>query len=225
MLEKIDIRGKVLSANEKYSIRNSDLLKEHKILCLNMISSPGSGKTSILIRTIKELKDKIRIGVIEGDIKTDIDGQKISDTGTATIQINTEGMCHLLAGHINEAMSRLPMQNLDLIFIENIGNLVCPSAFDLGETAKVVVLSTAEGDDKPAKYPSTFARATVLLVNKTDMLKIPNTVDFDFGRATADARRLNKSLTIFPISAKTGDGFAGWCEWLVQYTEKLHHGR
>jgi hydrogenase nickel incorporation protein HypB len=180
-----------------------------------MISSPGSGKTTILVRTINELKDKMKIGVIEGDIQTDIDAERIRATKAPVVQINTEGACHLSAPQIGEALRTLPVDDLDLVVIENVGNLVCPSVFSLGENGKIAVLSVAEGDDKPAKYPGIFAKSKVLLLNKIDLL-VGGHVEFDIERAKADARSLNKSLEIFPISAKTGEGMANWYDWLAE---------
>ena len=216
---KVNIGKKILSANEEYAFKNSQLLSEQKKLCLNMISSPGSGKTTILARTIKEVKGRIRIGVIEGDIQTDIDARKIRATEAPVVQINTNGACHLSAAQVNAALRELPMGDLDLIFIENVGNLVCPSAFELGETAKVVVLSVAEGDDKPAKYPAIFAKSKVLLINKTDLLEPKGHVDFDMERAKADARKLNRGIEIFPVSARTGQEMAAWYRWLERLLE------
>ena len=220
-MKKIDVGKKVLSANEKYAQQNRRLLAEHKILCLNKISSPGSGKTTILTRTINELKGKIKIGVIEGDIQTDIDARRIKATGAPAIQINTNGACHLSAAQVNNALTKLPIKKLNLIFIENVGNLVCPSAFELGEDYKVVVLSVPEGDDKPAKYPAIFAKSKVLLINKIDLLKSPSQVDFDIERVKADARKLNKGIEIFPVSAKTGARFDDWCRWLAKLVKNL----
>ena len=212
-MEKVDIGKRILHENEKYAFENIMFLAERKKLCLNMISSPGSGKTTILTRTIDELKGKLRIGVIEGDIQTDLDAERIRATEAPVIQINTEGACHLSAPQISAALKRLPVEDLDLIFIENVGNLVCPSAFELGESGKIVVLSVAEGDDKPAKYPSIFAKSKVLLINKIDLLDGWH-VDFDIERAKADARRLNKAIEILPISAKTGEGMGNWYDRL-----------
>jgi hydrogenase nickel incorporation protein HypB len=218
---KVNVGKKILIANEEYALKNSQLLTEQKKLCLNMISSPGSGKTTILARTISELKDKIKIGVIEGDIQTDIDVERIRATKAPAVQINTDGACHLSAAQVTSALEDLPISDLDLIFIENVGNLVCPSAFELGETAKIAVLSVAEGDDKPAKYPSIFAKSKVMLINKIDLLGAGVQIDFDIERAKADARKLNKDIKIFPISAKTGDGFANWCDWLTESVKSL----
>ena len=216
-MKKIIVGKKILSENEKYAFENILFLTEQKKLCLNMISSPGSGKTTILARTISELKDRIKIGVIEGDIQTDIDAERIRATEAPVVQINTEGACHLSAAQISQALKELPVEDLDLIFIENVGNLVCPSTFELGEAGKIVVLSVAEGDDKPAKYPVIFAKSKVMLINKIDLLA-GGQVDFDIEKAKADARKLNKGIKVFPISAKTGEGMADWYNWLLKET-------
>jgi len=218
-MKKVEVDRKILGENEKFALENLFFFTRQKKFCLNIISSPGSGKTTILARTINELKGKIKIGVIEGDIQTDIDAERIRATEAPVVQINTEGACHLSAAQINDALKQLPVEDLDLIFIENVGNLVCPSAFELGESGKIVVLSVAEGDDKPAKYPAVFAKSKVLLINKIDLLD-GGQVDFDIERAKADARRLNKKIEIFPISAKRGDGMTDWCDWLVKSVEK-----
>jgi len=218
-MKKVDIGKKILGENEKYALENLFFFAKRKKLCLNIISSPGSGKTTILVRTINELKGKIKIGVIEGDIQTDIDAERIRATEAPVVQINTKGACHLSAAQISDALKQLPVDDLDLILIENVGNLVCPSAFELGESGKIVVLSVPEGDDKPAKYPAIFARSKVLLINKIDLL-VGGQVDFDIERAKADARRLNKAIEIFTISARRGDGMTNWCDWLVKSVEK-----
>ncbi len=212
-MEKVNVGTRILGANEQYAMKNIELLAQRKQLCLNMISSPGSGKTTILVRTISDLKGQLRIGVIEGDLQTDIDAQRIRATQAPAIQINTEGACHLSARQVHEALGRLPLDALDAIVIENVGNLVCPAAFELGETGKIVVLSVAEGDDKPVKYPGIFAKSKALLVNKIDLLR-GALVDFDLDRVKADARRLNKSIEIFPVCAKSGEGMQNWYDWL-----------
>jgi len=214
-MKKVDIVKKILDANEKYAFENVLFLAEHKKLCLNMISSPGSGKTTILTRTINDMKGRIKIGVIEGDIQTDIDAERISRTKAPVVQINTDGACHLSAAQVSAALKELPVKDLDLIFVENVGNLVCPSDFDLGENGKIVVLSVAEGDDKPIKYPGIFAKSKVLLINKIDLLE-GGLVDFDMERAKTDAGRLNKDIEIFPVSARTGEGMTDWYDWLRQ---------
>jgi hydrogenase nickel incorporation protein HypB len=214
-MRKVTVAKKILIANEEFALRNRAFLAERKIPCLNVISSPGSGKTTILAKTIEALKGKVRIGVIEGDIQTDIDTQRIRTTGAPAVQINTDGACHLSAAQVSNALHKLPVDKLDLIIIENVGNLVCPSALDLGETAKIAVLSVPEGDDKPAKYPAIFSRAAVVLINKIDLL---GAVDFDIEKVKADVFKLNKNVKIFLLSAKTGDGLQQWCEWLVETT-------
>lgn len=216
-MKKVNVGKKILSENERYAFENVLFFREHKKLCLNMISSPGSGKTTILTRTICDLKDRIKIGVIEGDIQTDIDAQRIRLTKAPVVQINTDGACHLSAAQVSSALKELPVKDLDLIFVENVGNLVCPSDFDLGEHGKIVVLSVAEGDDKPAKYPAIFAKSKALLINKIDLLE-GGRVDFDIERAKTDARKLNKRIEIFPISAKTGEGMQSWYTWLLRST-------
>ncbi len=216
MKKRINVGKKILIANEEYAVKNNQFLSEQKKLCLNMISSPGSGKTTILVRTITDLKDKIKIGVIEGDIQTDIDAKKIKATKAPAVQIETGGSCHLSAAQVSDALDKLPIGDLDLIFIENVGNLVCPSAFELGEWGKTAVLSVAEGDDKPAKYPAIFAKSKTLLINKIDLLSTGAMVDFDIERVKADVRKLNKDIKIFPVSAKTGQGMAEWYNWLEE---------
>ena len=215
-MAKVEIDKKVLSANEAYALKNRQLLAQHGLLCFNLISSPGSGKTTILVRTITDLAGTLRIGVIEGDIQTDIDAQRIKAAQAPAVQINTEGACHLSAPQVQRGLTELPLDRLDLVMIENVGNLVCPSAFELGETGKIVVLSVPEGDDKPAKYPAIFAKSRVLLVNKIDLLAGGVQVDFDLERVRADARRLNPGMAIFPVSAKTGAGMQDWYDWLTR---------
>jgi len=208
---KIKVRKKILIANEEYAAQNRAFLKAIQIPCLNVISSPGSGKTTLLAKTIETLRGKLSIGVIEGDIQTDIDAKRIRKAGAPAHQINTEGACHLSAAQISNAFHKLPIDSLDLLFIENVGNLVCPSTFDLGETDKIAVLSVPEGDDKPAKYPMIFARAAAVLINKIDMLAATN---FNIKKVKADISKLNKKTKIFLVSAKTGEGMKQWCDWL-----------
>jgi hydrogenase nickel incorporation protein HypB len=208
---KISIQKRILDANDQAAAANKALFSQKKVLCLNMISSPGSGKTTILSRTIEDLKGKLAIGVIEGDLKTDLDAQRIRRTGAPAVQIETNGACHLTASQVSSAIKELPMDSLDVVIVENVGNLVCPSAFELGESARVVVLSTAEGDDKPAKYPGTFAKADVVLINKIDLL---GHVDFDVEKVERDARQLNPNVKVIAISARTGEGLSAWCDYL-----------
>jgi len=221
MMSKIDVGRRVLSANDAHALKNSQLLRYRKKLCLNLISSPGSGKTTLLVRTISDLNESVRMGVIEGDIQTDIDAERIRATKAPAIQINTEGACHLSAAQVGKALEELPLDTLDVVFIENVGNLVCPSAFELGEDGKVVLLSVAEGDDKPIKYPAIFAKSKVLLINKIDLLAGGSHVDFDLDRAQADARKLNKDIVVFPVSARTGEGMQNWYDWLTTQVRSL----
>ena len=220
-MSKVDVGQRILSANDAHALKNSQLLRYRKKLCLNLISSPGSGKTTLLVRTISDLNDTIKMGVIEGDIQTDIDAERIRATKAPAIQINTAGACHLSAAQVGKALEELPLDSLDVVFIENVGNLVCPSAFELGEDGKVVVLSVAEGDDKPVKYPAIFVKAKVLLINKIDLLAGNSQVDFDLDRVHADARKLNKGITVFPVSAKTGEGMTAWYDWLTMQVRSL----
>jgi hydrogenase nickel incorporation protein HypB len=213
-MARVDVGKKVLSANEAFAQKNKELLTQHGKPCFNIISSPGSGKTTILVRTITDLAGTLRIGVIEGDIQTDIDAQRIRAANAPAVQINTEGACHLSATQVNRGLNELPLDNLDVVVIENVGNLVCPTAFELGEDGKIVVLSVAEGDDKPAKYPGIFAKSRVLLVNKVDLLQ-SGLVDFDLEHVKADARKLNPGIEIFPVSARTGEGMQNWYDWLT----------
>ncbi len=210
---KIKVNKKILERNEDFAESNRKFFKKKNIFCINMISSPGSGKTTILEKTAKALKNKISIAVIEGDLYTEFDANRIRKTGLPAVQIETKGACHLSAQQITKALHQLDTDKLDIVIIENVGNLVCPSDFDLGETARAVVLSTAEGDDKCSKYPNSFAQADVLLINKIDLVKH---LDFNISRVKRDAKKLNKDLKIFEISAKTTDGMENWFKWLIK---------
>jgi hydrogenase nickel incorporation protein HypB len=214
---KVSLSQKILSRNEECAQKNREFFKKHKILCLNVISSPGAGKTSLLVRTIQDLKDRMKIGVIEGDLETDNDARKILAAGAAAFQIETKGACHLSAEQVHNALKMIDAEKMDLVFIENVGNLVCPSAFDLGEGKRVVILSVPEGDDKPAKYPGTFAGASVVLINKIDLLAH---VEFNLQRVLADIRMVNPNAQILELSATTGEGMKTWYNWLKEQIEK-----
>jgi hydrogenase nickel incorporation protein HypB len=209
---KISLNQKILSRNEECAKKNRAFFKENGVLCLNVISSPGSGKTTTISRTIKDLGNQIRIGVVEGDIKTDTDAQKIRDAGGEAVQIETHGACHLSAEQVYNAIKALDAEKMDVVIIENVGNLVCPSAFDLGEAARVILLSVPEGDDKPIKYPGTFAEADALLINKIDLMDY---IDFNLERVLADIRVVNPDAAIFQVSATTGEGMGQWYKWLL----------
>lgn len=210
---KVSLNQKILSRNDQCAQNNRDFFAEHGVLCLNVISSPGSGKTTLLARTIRQLKDVLTIGVIEGDICTDNDAQRIRQTGAEAVQIETEGACHLSAEQVGNALTSMDSKHKDIIFIENVGNLVCPSAFNLGEAGRVVLLSIPEGDDKPAKYPGTFAQADVVLINKIDLMEH---IPFSLQRVLADIHTVNPEAAILQVSAATGEGMDRWCDWLVE---------
>ena len=208
---KISLNKKILDKNEECAMQNSEFFADNDILCLNVISSPGSGKTTILSQTIRDLTGEIKIAVIEGDIRTDTDAQKIRAAGANAVQIETKGSCHLSAQQVTGALTAIPAADMDVIFIENVGNLVCPSDFALGEDLRVVVLSVPEGDDKPIKYPGTFAKADVILINKIDLIDY---IDFSLERVIADIRAVNDKAEIFQLSATTGEGMENWYNWL-----------
>ena len=203
MYKKVDVGRKILSANEEYALKNRRFFAEHKKLCLNMISSPGSGKTTILTKTITELRGKIKIGVIEGDIQTDLDAQRIRATNAPAVQIETEGACHLSAAQVGAALEKLPVEKLDLIFIENVGNLVCPVDFPLGSHKRVVVISVTEGDDMVRKHPAIFAFSDVIIINKVDLAQA---MEVDPNILERDARRTNPGATIIMMDARHGKG-------------------
>lgn len=213
---KVSLKKKILDKNEECALRNSAFFADNNTFCINVISSPGSGKTTILSRTIGDLKDRLKIGVIEGDIRTDTDAKKIRSAGAAAVQIETKGTCHLSAEQVTGALGAIGAADLDIVFIENVGNLVCPSAFDLGEQARAVVLSLPEGDDKPIKYPGTFAKADVLLINKMDLADF---VEFDLDRVINHVRTLKSDIQIFQVSAKTGEGLDAWYNWLTKIAD------
>jgi hydrogenase nickel incorporation protein HypB len=208
----VQIEQDILDKNNRYAAANRQRLTEHGIFCLNLVSSPGSGKTTLLLKTIEALKDRARLAVVEGDQQTSRDADRIRATGVPAIQVNTGKGCHLDAHMVGQALQRLGLADDSLLMIENVGNLVCPAAFDLGEAHKVVVLSVTEGDDKPLKYPDMFHAARLMLLNKVDLL--PH-LDFDVDKCVAYARRVNPRLEVLEISATTGAGMDRWLEWLM----------
>ncbi|POF28347.1 hydrogenase nickel incorporation protein HypB [Roseibium marinum] len=207
----IRLEADILGKNDAYAERNRTLLAEKGVLALNLVSSPGSGKTSLLVETLKRLAGKTPAAVIEGDQQTSNDADRIRETGAPAIQINTGKGCHLDAHMVGHALEKLPLEPAGILFIENVGNLVCPAGFDLGEAFKVVILSVTEGEDKPLKYPDIFAKADLMILNKTDLL--PH-VDFCVGAAVANARRVNSRIKVLQVSARTGEGLEGWMSWL-----------
>jgi len=208
---KVSVIRNVLEANDRLAQELKDLFAQRGILALNLMSSPGAGKTSLLERTLRDLSGEFKMAVIEGDLQTDNDARRVAATGAQAVQINTEGGCHLNSSMILEALKQIDLDGLDILFIENVGNLVCPAEFDLGEDGKVTLLSVTEGDDKPEKYPLMFNLSEVSLLNKVDLLPY---VDFDMERARGFMRALNKDIIIFGVSCKTSEGLEGWYEWL-----------
>jgi len=207
----VAVQEAVLGKNDGIAVHNRDFFQERRIVALNLVSSPGSGKTTILERTIRELREEIPITVIEGDQQTMLDAERIDATGVPVVQVNTGAGCHLDADMVHQALHQLEPAENSLLFIENVGNLVCPAMFDLGEAAKVVIISVTEGEDKPLKYPAMFDAASLCLINKTDLL--PH-VDFDVARCREYALRVNHHLEFFEISARTGEGMPAWLDWL-----------
>ncbi len=207
----VQIEQDILSKNNRYAVENRGYFGERGILALNLVSSPGSGKTTLLTETIALLKDDLDITVIEGDQQTARDAERIRATGVPALQINTGKGCHLDAHRVGHALETLQPKNHSLLFIENVGNLVCPSSFDLGEAHKVVILSVTEGEDKPIKYPDMFHAADLMILNKTDLL--PH-LDFDSEQCIQYAKQVNPRIKILSLSAKTGEGMDSWLRWL-----------
>ncbi|MBW6500358.1 MAG: hydrogenase nickel incorporation protein HypB [Bacteroidales bacterium] len=208
---EIKILKNILDRNQNKADEVRALLKDKNVVMVNIISSPGAGKTTLLERTCGKLTERLRIGVIEGDITTDRDAQRLKKYNIPIVVINTEGGCHLDSHSISKALGSFDPDNLDMLFVENVGNLICPSQFDLGETFKLAVISTTEGDDKPAKYPMLFREARAVILNKIDLL--PYT-DFNFESFSRDLRRINPSVPLFRLSCTKGDGLDEWYEWI-----------
>ncbi len=210
----VQLERAVLEKNDKLAAKNRVWLAERKILALNLVSSPGSGKTTLLERTLHDLRGVLPMSVIEGDQETANDAERIRAAGAPVVQINTGTGCHLEAEMLQDGLNRIGPVADSLVFIENVGNLVCPALFDLGEHAKVAILSVTEGDDKPLKYPHMFRAAQLVIINKTDLLPY---VDFDLDRCLEYARRINSEAQVFAVSAARGDGLEAWYDWLRQY--------
>jgi hydrogenase nickel incorporation protein HypB len=210
---KVPVVRNVLEANEQLADKNRTFFKEKGLLVLNLMSSPGAGKTTLLERTVEALKDKIRIAVIEGDIQSTYDAEKIAQHGVPAVQINTGGACHLDSRMIQEAMKELDLDHLDLLVVENVGNLVCPAEFDMGEEYKIMILSVTEGDDKPQKYPLMFSKSSVLLVNKVDLLPYINT---SLDRIREVSLQINPKLEIFEVSCQNKTGLEPWYNWILE---------
>jgi len=215
---KVTIAQNILAANDTIAEEVQQALAARGIRTVNLMSSPGAGKTTLLERTIARLRGQLGISVIEGDVETSADAERIEAAGAETVQINTRGACHLEAHMIRDALRQIDLEGTGLLVIENIGNLVCPAAWNLGEDTRVVVASTTEGDDKPAKYPQMFAASQVMVVNKLDLLPY---VDYDLEKVKRHALAINPHLRIFEVSCRTGTGLDAWCEWLAAFA----HGK
>jgi hydrogenase nickel incorporation protein HypB len=216
-MPKVMIAQHILAANETIAQELRQDLTIRGIHTINLMSSPGAGKTTLLEHTIKQLHEQLNIAVIEGDIETSADAERIEAAGAPTVQINTRGACHLEAHMLRDALASLNMANIQLLFVENIGNLVCPSAWDLGEELRVVVVSTSEGDDKPAKYPHMFATSQIMIINKLDLLPY---IDYDLAKVRRQATAINPHLQIFEMSCRTGEGLDEWCKWLLTFARQ-----
>ena len=210
---KIKVVRDILEANQRIASENREIFTRYGVFVINLMSSPGAGKTTLLERTIESLKDTIPIGVIEGDIRSSIDAERIDKLGVPVVQINTDGACHLDGNMVREGLGELDLSSLRLLFVENVGNLVCPAEFKIGEDHKVMILSVTEGDDKPSKYPLMFRESSVLLINKIDLLPY---IECDLERIKSSARDINPGLEIFEISCKTGEGLDRWYRWIKE---------
>jgi hydrogenase nickel incorporation protein HypB len=215
-MKKIEVIQNVLEANETVARRNRQLLDKHRVFVINIMSAPGAGKTSLILRTLAGLKGKLNIGVIEGDVASTVDAEKVQSKARAVVQINTGNMpesCSLMAAMVESALKEMPLEDIDLILIENVGNLICPAEFTLGEHRRVVISSLPEGDDKPTKYPLIFVDADAVIINKMDLL--PH-VDFNIADFRRSITGLNPKVEIFELSSKTGEGIERWCSWILE---------
>jgi len=209
----IKVERKVLEKNDELAARNREIFRQNGLFAVNMVSSPGSGKTSILERTLEYLNGTLRVTVIEGDVQTDLDAQRVAKFGVPVVQIITNGGCHLDANLIQNALGNVELKGVQLLVIENVGNLVCPANYDLGEDMKIVVASTTEGDDKPLKYPGMFRNASALIINKIDLIPY---VNCNLEELKNNALRINPALKVFETSCTTKQGIAEWCKWLEE---------
>jgi len=209
--QTLPVVEKILSANDRIALENRKLLDEHRVLAVNVMASPGAGKTSLILRSIEALRGHLRAGVIEGDVAGHVDADKVAETGTPVVQINTGGGCHLDAPQVQAALRQLPLDEIDLLFIENVGNLVCPTGFALGEHVNMMIANVPEGHDKPIKYPGMFTVVDALVLNKIDLMPY---LDFDREAFHTAVRALNANAPLFEISCQTGEGLAAWVKWL-----------
>jgi hydrogenase nickel incorporation protein HypB len=217
-VDMLTLQTRILAKNDAFADKNRAWFRGREILALNLVSSPGSGKTTLLERTIKDLKDKFKLFVVEGDQATARDGERIRAAGAAAVQINTGSGCHLEADMLGRALQHLKPGAGSIVMIENVGNLVCPALFDLGERSKLVIFSVTEGEDKPLKYPTMFGAASVMILNKIDLLPY---VEFDVARAIANAKQINPDIVVLRLSGRTGEGLEAWYEWLRREVDAL----
>lgn len=219
---EIKVLKDILSTNNQIAEQNRHLLDGKMILAVNLMSSPGAGKTTLIMETVKALKGRARVGVIEGDVSSSIDAEKLSRAGVAAVQINTGGECHLDAGMVHSALTNLPLDEIDILFIENVGNLICPGEFALGEHLKVIIASTPEGDDKPHKYPLLFTIADAFVVNKIDLLPY---VNFSIDGFSQTTKGMNQKASLFMVSGTTGEGIDQWQKWLLENLDMVRAGK
>jgi hydrogenase nickel incorporation protein HypB len=219
---KIRVVEDILSANDRLAEENAHVLAHEGVVAVNVMASPGAGKTSLIVQTIDHLRDQLRIGVIEGDIASRVDADTIEALGIPVVQINTGGTCHLDANMVHGALDQLPLGDLDVLFIENVGNLICPTDFALGETLKVMIASVPEGDDKPYKYPAMFAAVDAIVINKIDLLPY---VSFDLEGFRRLVLGLNTDVQVFQVSCQTGEGIEAWADWLLNETATRVQGQ
>ena len=218
-MSEIKIVQNILEANDAIAAQNQRLLDKYNIFAVNIMSAPGAGKTSLILQTLARLEDRLKVAIIEGDIASTVDAEKVKNHATAVVQINTKNMsesCSLIASMIDYALKDLPLEDIKLLLIENVGNLICPSEFALGEHKRVVISSLPEGDDKPIKYPMIFADADVVIMNKLDLLPY---VDFDISAFRRTVEGLNPRVEFLEVSCKTGEGIEEWCSWLLKEVE------
>ena len=222
-MKRIEVIQSILEANDSIALQNQQLLNTNGVFAINIMSSPGAGKTSLILQTVAELRNKLRIAVIEGDVASTLDSEKVRNEVVDVVQITTRNMsesCTLIANMVDHALKRLPLGDIDLLLIENVGNLICPSEFALGEHKRVVISSLPEGDDKPIKYPMIFADADAVVINKLDFLPY---VEFDINSFQIALKGLNPKVEIFQVSCKTGAGIEDWCAWLLKELEANQH--
>ena len=216
-IERLPVVENILSANDLIAQENRTLLNRHGVLAVNVMASPGAGKTSLILRSIAALQGRLRVGVIEGDVAGRVDADKVAETGTLVVQINTGGGCHLDAPQVQSALQQLPLDKIDLLFIENVGNLICPTGFALGEHLNMMIAHVAEGHDKPIKYPGMFTVVDALVLNKVDLMPY---LEFDLAAFCTAFRALNNHAPLFEVSCKTGEGIDGWAAWLLECSQR-----